>query len=153
MTKRDSQQVAHAVVELHDVQDELRGLATVADEPRIAELVEQLDEIAARLESAATRTPGLSVAAASEYLGVSEPTIRSWLQRDVLSPVDGVKPILIDPASLRTVHRLLAELRERAEDPTWLRSFVDYVHDLAVLRSPAIQQGLADMKAGNLEPA
>lgn len=153
MTKRDSQQVAYAVVELQDVQDELRGLAATDDDARITGLLEQLDEIAARLESTTTRTPGLSVAAASDYLGVSEPTIRAWLQRDVLSAVDGVKPILIDPTSLRVVHRLLAELRERAEDPAWLRSFVDYVHDLAVIRSSAVQQGLAEMKAGKLEAA
>jgi hypothetical protein len=79
----------------------------------------------------------------------------SWDQASIRLPssVDGVKPILIDPTSLRTVHRLLTELRERGKDPVWLRSFVDYVHDLAVIRSPAVQQGLAEMKAGKLEPA
>lgn len=152
MTKRDRQQVAYAVVELLDLQDELRGLR-VGDDARIAELLEQLDEIASRLEATTARTPGLSVAAAADYLGVSEPTVRAWLRNGLLSAIDGVKPIVIDPTTLRTVHRLLVELRERGKDPAWLRSFVDYVHDLSVIRSPAVQNGLAEMKAGHLEPA
>lgn len=152
MTKRDSQQVAYAVVELQDVKDQLGALGADGDE-RVTGLLVQLDGIAARLDTATGRTPGLSVAAAADYLEVSEPTVRAWLGKGLLASVDGAKPILIEPTSLRKVHRLLAELRERGTDPAWLRSFVDYVDGLAVLRSPAVQKGLAEMKAGHIEPA
>jgi hypothetical protein len=51
------------------------------------------------------------------------------------------------------VHRALEELRERGTDREWLAALVDYLDDLAVRRSPAVQRGLADMEAGELEPA
>ncbi|MHB8695393.1 MAG: helix-turn-helix domain-containing protein, partial [Solirubrobacteraceae bacterium] len=43
----------------------------------------------------------MTVAAASDYLGVAEPTVRAWLRSGLLSAVDGVKPIVIDPTTLR----------------------------------------------------
>ncbi len=61
--------------------------------------------------------------------------------------------MLVARSSLRQIHRLLEELRERGKDRDWLRAFVEYVHDLAVRRSPQVQRGLADVEAGRLEPA
>jgi hypothetical protein len=146
VTKRQSQQVAYAVVELTDVRDDL---ASGAD---VSEALKQIDDALSRLDQAAP-VSGLSVADAAAYLQVSEPTVRGWLKRDLLARVPEAKPVLIERESLRHIHRLLEELRERGEDRDWLRSFVDYVHDAAVRRTPEVQRGLADMKAGRLEPA
>jgi len=51
------------------------------------------------------------------------------------------------------VHRAVEELRERGQDADWLRALLDYLDDVAVLRSPTVQQGLAEMAAGHFEPA
>ncbi len=146
MTKRQSQQVAHAVVELTDARDDL------AAGNDVAAAVKRIDEALALLDQAAP-SPGLPVAEAAAYLGVSEPTVRDWLKRGVLNRVAGSRPALIERSSLRHVHRLISELRERGKDRDWLRSLMDYLDDLAVVRSPAVQRGLAEFKAGRFEPA
>ena len=146
MTKRQSQQVAYAVVELSDARDELVSGSDVSA------AVKRIDDALARLDSAAP-SPGLPVAEAAAYLEVSEPTVRDWLKRGALKRIPESKPVLVERASLRRVHRLLAELRERGKDRDWLRSFADYVHDLALVRGADVQHGLADIEAGRFEPA
>ena len=83
---------------------------------------------------------------------MSQPTVREWLKRGVLKRVPG-SSCRFDRSRLREVHRLLAELRERGQDRDWLRSFVDYVHDMAELRRPAVRRGLEQLERGELEPA
>jgi excisionase family DNA binding protein len=148
MGKRESQQVAYAVVELRDARDEL-----AASDHDVSNTLKRIDDALARLDGVASVPPGLPVAEAAAYLEVSEPTVRDWLKRGALQRVPDAKPVLVERESLRRVHRLLAELRERGKDRDWLRTFVDYMQDLAVIRSPEVQQGLADIEAGRLEPA
>jgi excisionase family DNA binding protein len=148
MGKREKQQVAYAVLELEDARDEL-----TASGKDFSSTVKRIEDVVARLDSDGLATPGLPVSDAATYLKVSEPTVREWLKRGALSSVPGAKPVLVERDSLRQVHRALDELRERGKDRDWLRAFVDYVHDLAVIRSPEVQQGLADIEAGRLEPA
>lgn len=148
MGKREGQQVAYAVVKLEDARDEL-----AASGHEVSTALKRLDEVVARLDSVSSVPPGLPVADAAAYLQVSEPTVRDWLKRDVLQQVPDAKPALVQRESLRQVHHVLEELRERGKDRDWLRAFADYVHDLAVIRSPEVQQGLADIEAGRLEPA
>jgi|SRR5579884_4528625 len=148
MGKRDKQRIAYAVLELEDARDELAAAGN-----DLAPTVKRLESVVARLGADGLATPGLPVSDAATYLEVSEPTVREWLKRGVLSRVPSSRPVLIDRSSLRRVHRGLAELRERGKDRDWLRALVDYVHDLAVVRSPEVQQGLADIEAGRFEPA
>jgi hypothetical protein len=148
MGKREGQQVAYAVLELEDARDALE-----ASGQDVSAAVKRIDAVVARLDGVSSVPAGLPVVDAATYLQVSEPTVREWLKRGVLNRVPGAKPVLIERESLRGVHRLLAELRERGKDRDWLRTFVDYVHDRAVIRSPAVQRGLAEMEAGDLEPA
>lgn len=148
MGKRDRQKVAYVVVELEDVRDELAASGT-----DLTSALSKIDDAVARLDGLAVAASGVSVADAATYLAVSQPTVRDWLKRGVLERVPESKPVLIERSSLRQIHRLLAELRERGKDRDWLRAFVDYVHDLAVVRSPVVQKGLADVEAGRFEPA
>lgn len=148
MGKRDGQQVAYAVVELQDARD---ALASSGGD--VASALRRIDDAVARLDRVASVPAGLPVAEAAGYLGVSEPTIRTWMRRGVLGRVADTKPVLVERVSLRKVHGVLEALRERGQDREWLRAFVDYVHDLAVIRSPEVQRGLAEMEAGDLEPA
>jgi excisionase family DNA binding protein len=148
MGKRDKQQVARAVVELEDARDEL-----AASNGDFSSVVTQLDGVVARLDDEALATPGLPVSEAAAYLELSEPTIRDWLKRGALKAVPEAKPVLIERESLRSVRRAVDELRERGKDADWLRSLLEYLDDLAVVRSPEVQRGLADIAAGKLEPA
>jgi excisionase family DNA binding protein len=148
MGKRESQQVAYAVVELQDARDEL---AASGQDVRAA--LQHIEDAVERLDGLTSVSPGLPVAEAARYLGVSEPTVREWLKRGVLGTVPGAKPVLVERDGLRRVHRAVDELRERGQDADWLRALLDYLDDAAVLRSPAVQQGLAEMAAGHLEPA
>ena len=148
MGKRERQQVAYAVVELEDARDEL-----AASGQDVSSALKRIEDAVQRLDRVSLVAPGLPVSEAAAYLKVSEPTIRDWLKRGVLSAVPDAKPVLIERATLRRTHRALEELRERGQDREWLRAFVDYVHDLAVIRSPEVQRGLAEMEAGHIEPA
>ena len=146
MGKRVSQQVAYAVVELQDARDEL-----AASQTDVLSALERIDDVIARLDGMSSIP--LPVAEAAADLRVSEPTVRVWLKRGALRRVPDSKPALVERESLRIVRRALDELRERGKDRDWRRAFVDYVNDLAVVRSPEVQQGLADLEAGRFEPA
>jgi transposase-like protein len=148
MGKREGQQVAYAVVELQDARDEL-----AASGQDVAAALRRIEDAVARLDGLTSVSPGLPVAETARYLGVSEPTVRDWLRRGVLRTVPGAKPLLVERDGLRRVHRAVEELRERGQDADWLRALLDYLDDVAVRHSPAVQHGLAEMAAGHLEPA
>ena len=158
MGKREQQQVAYAVVELQDIQDELREAAPQPadagkDSDAISVAVDRLEEAVQRLDRAVPNARGLPVAEAAEYLGVSEPTIRAWLDRSVLGAVAGAKPVLVERSSLRRVHRAVGELRRRGQDRDWLRALVDVLHDHAERERPEIAAGVDELARGELEPA
>jgi transposase len=98
-------------------------------------------------------SPGVLVAQAAEHLGVSGPTVRSWMQRGALRTVPGATPAQIEPESLRRVTRGIAELRERGQDRDWLLALVDYLDDINVRRNPALREGLEQLRRGDYEPA
>lgn len=169
MTKRDQHQVAFAVVELEDAVDELRSSADAvpgrgADAPALVEqlraqreaisaALELVRGASARLEQRVAASPGLPVAETAEYLGVSEPTVRAWLERGVLERLEGAKPVLVRRDSVRRAGRLLQELRARGQDRDWMQALVDLLHDKAETQRPEIKQGLDELRRGKLEPA
>lgn len=99
------------------------------------------------------RGRGLSVEATAQYLGVSAPTVRTWVKRGVLERKPGSIPLQIDRDSARRVQRGLVELRERGQDREWLATLVDYLHDERDRRSEPVRQGLGELACGRLEPA
>jgi excisionase family DNA binding protein len=159
MGRRERQQVAYAVVELKDAQDELRALAPNHEQAAQRELeavssaLRLLEDAVARLDHPTAGSSGLPVAQAADYLGVSEPTVRAWLKRGVLHRVPHAKPVLIERSSLRSAHRAIAELRSAGQDRDWLRALVDLLHDRAEQQRPEVLRGIEEMKHGELEPA
>lgn len=168
MPRRARHDVAYAVVELEDARDELRtgALAALSDDGTmtsaglrarmeigsrsIEAALKRLADVRARLEQ---DTPGLPVSEVARYLELSEPTVRAWLTRRVLTPVAETKPVLVDIASLRRVGRALAELRERGVDRDWTRALVDYLHDRETRSNPALDAGLQELRRGDVEEA
>lgn len=143
MGKRNAQLITQTLYTLSDARETLaNGQCDVA--------IDALDDAQAMLRSMA-HSPGVSVAAASELLGLSEPTVRSWAKRGVLQAVPGMAPMQIESASLHLASRVLAELRERGRDRDWLAALVDYLHDHQARRSTAVQEGISQLKRGQLE--
>jgi hypothetical protein len=93
------------------------------------------------------------VSQAADYLGVSEPTVRAWIQRGLLHTVPRSKPLLVERSSLREVHGAVSELRTRGHDRDWLRVLVDLLHDRAERRRPEIERGLDELTRGRPELA
>jgi excisionase family DNA binding protein len=159
MGRRERQQVAYAVVELQDAQDELRGLAPGHTRPAgpqpdaLSSALRLLEDAVARLDRPASESSGLPVSQAADYLGVSEPTVRAWLKRGVLHRVPHAKPVLVERSSLRSAHRAVEELRRRGRDRDWLHALVDLLHDRAERRRPELLRGMEELKRGQLEPA
>lgn len=155
--------MTYAVLELADAADKLRAGARHAgaqgdtSAPDLAAAnraaLELIRDASARLADRVAGVPGLPVAGASEYLGVSEPTVRAWVARGILDTLDGAKPMLIQPASVRQVGRLVHELRERGQDRDWTQGLADLLHDRNDRSRPEVVQGLEELGQGNLEPA
>lgn len=145
MGKRDAQLVAQALYAMVDVREAIEN-----GQPDAA--LDGLDEVHKVLLSV-KHTSGVNVAGASEQLGVSEPTIRSWVKRGALSAVPKVSPMQIEPESLHRVSRALAELRKCGQDRDWLRAVVDYLHDREARTGAAVEKGIAQLKRGQLEAA
>lgn len=72
-----------------------------------------LDEVASRrLADAPPVRPGI----AARLLGVSEPTVRSWVERGILQAVSRRPRLLLDPESVLTLRDLVDELRAVGQD-------------------------------------
>jgi len=166
MGKREQHHVAYAILELEDAYEELRAAVgetsqrggraralpdIFATQARAA--LKLIEDVMERLDRDAAALPGLPVSEAAEYLDVSEPTIRLWLDRGVLRKVPGFKPLLLERSSLRAAHRAVNELRARGQDSDWLRALVDLLHDRIERNSAAVRRGLEEMERGELEPA
>lgn len=145
MGKRDAQQVTMALIALEDAHDALKN-------GRRDAAIQAMQEAHHTLESVG-HAPGVPVAHAARRLGVSEPTVRSWITRGALHTITGSSPVQVEPESLRRVGRALDELREHGQDRDWLEALLDYLHDLQTRRSPALEEGLQQLERGELEPA
>jgi transposase len=145
MGKRDAQFVTMALISLDDARDALVSGSQDAAIRAMDEAHQTLEEIG--------HAPGVPVAHAARRLGVSVPTVRSWIARGALRAIKGSSPVEIEPESLRSVSHALQELRERGQDREWLQALVDYLDDVAARRSPAVKEGLQQLARGELEPA
>jgi len=145
MGKRDAQQVTLALIALDDAHDALQN-------GRRDAAIHAMEEAHRTLE-AVGHAPGVPVAHAARRLGISEPTVRSWIARGALRAVTGSSPVEIEPESLRDVGRALQELRERGQEREWLQALADYLDDHTARRGPALKTGLEQLARGELEPA
>lgn len=130
--KREAQEVTQALFALVDARD--------AVEHDRRDALSALDDVQAALSSV-EHSPGVTVARAARKLRVSDPTVRTWIERGALREIPGITPTQVDPESLRRVVRVVAELRERGQNREWLQALADYLDDRAMRRSDALREG------------
>ena len=132
-----------------DVVDDLITLQQLADHEDDPDRRRSLDAVRDRL---AARDGGVKVSEASQVLGISQPTIRSWIEAGVLDAVPGVTPVRVDVGSLAAVKHAVDLLREHADDRRLLADVMRLLRDRAALEGEGVRQGLDDLAAGRVVP-
>lgn len=107
----------------------------------------RLDEVRRHL---AEREHGAKVSEAAAVLGVSQPTIRAWIDEGVLPAIPQAKPVRVDVLALADLKRAVDLARAHADDRHLL------VHVMRVLRDEAALEGAGegfdDYQAGRTVP-
>ncbi|AHJ58564.1 MerR family transcriptional regulator [Amycolatopsis keratiniphila] len=107
----------------------------------------------ATIDSALAAMSPVSVSAAAKLLELSQPTVRAWLDKGVLTEAERRTSSVrqLDPHRLHLVLHLVNTLRERGTktndlmDKVWWR-----LSDQAVLDRDDLQESLAQMRRGEL---
>ena len=134
---------------LADVVDDLIALQRLADDESDPARRQTLDEVRSHFVS---REPGMKVADAARVLGLTPPTVRSWLQSGVLDDVEGTSPVRVEVRSLAEVKRAVDLLREHGQDRNLLVAVIRILRDRAALEGDGVAEGFADLAAGRLVP-
>jgi DNA-binding transcriptional ArsR family regulator len=108
------------------------------------------DTLRAIRDHIAQRDQGAKVSDAADVLGVSQPTIRSWLDAGILGSVVGSRPVRIELLSLAEVKRALEAVREIENEGQILASVRRFLRDKAVLAGA--EEGLAEGRLNRTRP-
>jgi len=134
---------------LTDVVDDLIALQRLADDEDDPQRRETLEAVRTRL---AARDRGVKVADAAKVLGLTPPTVRSWLDAGVLDDVAGATPVRVEVRSLAEVKHAVDLLREHGHDRNLLAAVMRLLRDRAALEGPGVREGLDDLASGRLVP-
>jgi hypothetical protein len=129
-----------------DAIDDLIELKQLAEQERDAARRRRLLGVHERM---ASRTEGVRVSQAADVLGLSAPTIRAWLDANVLIAVQGKRPTRVTAASLAAVKRAVDEIRSHRDDRRLLADVARLLRDHAALGSDA-DDGIEDLRAGRV---
>ncbi len=127
-------------------------LDDVAKLHEVAETLPTGDERARALESVAERrlasAPGMRPSIAAAMLGLSEPTVRSWVRRGIFLLRSRQPRLLLDPASVLEICQLVASLREAGQSRGLLDAVYNRLADEHLLADPDLMQSLEQMHRG-----
>jgi excisionase family DNA binding protein len=132
---------------LAEVLDDLLELEDLAKAEGDPERRGALDWVRARL---ARRESGAKVSEAARVLGISQPTVRAWIESGILTAVPGAKPVRIGMLSLAATKRALDLIREHIDDRQLLVHVMRVLRDRAALEGA--DEGFADLHAGRTVP-
>lgn len=85
--------------------------------------------LAAIVERADQAGDGVPVSVAARLLDITEPTVRTWLERGVLDAVPDAKPVSITPRSLGEALAASSTIRRIGQDERLLRRLLDARED------------------------
>ena len=106
-----------------DVADAVLALANVDVLPAVRK---QLRAIIDRADQAGA---GVPVSVAARVLDVTEPTVRSWIERGALTAVKESRPLGVTPRSLGEALAASAKIRQVGQDEPLLRRLLDVLED------------------------
>jgi len=131
---------------------------------RIARDIDELDELEnslARNKDARLRVvrirrrrlaeaPSVRLSVAARLLDLSVPTIRTWIDRGLLSEASESSPRRIELQSVLEVRPLVRELRALGRDRNLLEAVLAQVDDEHALSDPELRKSLDEMRSGKL---
>ncbi len=132
---------------LVEVVDDLLALEALAEQENDPERRRSLELVRGHL---ADRDSGAKVSEVAHVLGLSQPTVRAWIEAGILEPIAGATPVRVDVLSLADVKRALDLLREHGHDRDLLVAVMRILRDRAALAGS--EEGFADLAAGRLVP-
>ncbi len=125
---------------------ELQELAQGEGDPKRRRAIDEVRSHVARRER------GAKVSEAAAVLGISQPTVRAWIESGLLTPMPGTKPLRIDILALAETKRVLDLIREHAGDGPLLVHVMRVLRDRSALRGEGVREGLDDLAAGRVVP-
>ncbi|MDQ6927478.1 MAG: helix-turn-helix domain-containing protein [Actinomycetota bacterium] len=132
---------------LVEVVDDLLTLEELAEHEDDPARRRSLDAVRGRL---ADRGQGAKVSEAAQVLGLSQPTVRAWIEAGVLEPIAGTTPVRVGVLSLADVKRALDLVRRHADARQLLVQVMRILRDRAALAGS--EEGFADLAAGRVVP-
>jgi hypothetical protein len=129
-----------------EVVDDLIALAQLAEQEQDASRRGRLAMVHDRL---AARESGAKVSEAAQILGVSAPTIRSWIAIGLLTAVSQ-RPVRVDVVSLAAAKRAVDEIRKHKDDRHLLGDIARILRDQAAMTGPGVTDGLDDVRSGRV---
>lgn len=132
---------------LVEVVDDLLALGELAEHENDPDRRRSLDAVRGHL---ADRDRGAKVSEAAQVLGLSQPTVRAWIESGILEPIAGARPVRVGVLSLADVKRALDLIRRHADDRQLLVQVMRILRDRAALAGS--EEGFADLAAGRVVP-
>jgi hypothetical protein len=138
------------------VVDERESLTTLLDDlaklQKVAETLspddERVRDLAAVVSHRLAAAPPMRASVAATLLGLSEPTIRAWARRGVLRVRSRKPRLLLDPASVLEIRRLVEDLRHAGQSGSLLDEVFNHLADEQLLAEPSLAESLGQMHRG-----
>jgi DNA-binding transcriptional ArsR family regulator len=136
-------------VSLVDVVEDLLALEVLAEQEDDPDRRRALELVRTHL---ADRDRGAKVSEVAELLGLSQPTVRAWMEAGVLEARDETTPARVDVLSLAEIKRAVDLLREHGHDRNLLAAVMRLLRDRSALTGDGVRDGFTDLAAGRIVP-
>jgi excisionase family DNA binding protein len=143
MTKSEHRQVVASFVTLDDAITRACSALSSGDVAVAEHALEQAKR------AVYADAPALTVPEVADELGVSRPTVRSWIAKGLLDVVADTSPRRVTFASVQLLKERLAKLRVIAKDERRYSQLLREAADQRALAQPGAQEGLHDALAGD----
>jgi len=143
MTKREHRELVASFVTLDDTITRASNALSNGD---VAVVERELEQAKRRVS---TDAPALTVPEVAEELGVSRPTVRSWIGKGLLDAVANTSPQRVRFASVQQLKERLSKLRVLAKDERRFSQLLREAADQRALEQPGALEGLQDALAGD----
>ncbi len=143
MTKREHRELVASFVTLDDT---IRRASDALSNGDVAVVERELEQAKRKVCADA---PALTVPEVAEELGVSRPTVRSWIAKGLLNSVADTSPQRVKFSSVQQLKERLARLRALSKDERRFSQLLREAADLRALEQPGAREGVQDALAGD----